>query len=106
MVKSAKGKNWKINFVAEFTARKTPQQNLHAKTLVTIIAAQARLMMVAAQIPDAERLKLWPEVAVTCTFLNNLYLQLSEMSHKHVGSMLDTNSQVWQRNFILLAKPG
>jgi hypothetical protein len=63
---------WKIDFVAEFTARKTPQKNLHAKTLFTVIAAQARSMMVAAQIPDDRRFKLWPsEVAVLSTFLNN-----------------------------------
>jgi hypothetical protein len=56
----------------EFTAWKTPQQNSHAKTSFTVIAAQARLMMVAEQIPDGKRFKLWPEVAVTATFLNNL----------------------------------
>ncbi len=58
MVKTAKGNGWKIDFVAEFTARKTPQQNLHAKTLFTVIASQARSMMVAAQTPDEERFKL------------------------------------------------
>jgi hypothetical protein len=73
LVKTAKGKDWKIDFVAEFTARKTPQQNLHAKTLFTVIAAQARLMMVVAQIPDDERFKLWSEVVVTAPpFLKNL----------------------------------
>jgi hypothetical protein len=37
-------------------------------------AAQARSMMVSAQIPDGERFQLWPEVTVTATFLNNLVL--------------------------------
>ncbi len=76
LVKTAKGKDWKIDFVAKFTARKTPQQNSHAKTLFTVIAAQARSrsMMVAVQIPDDKRFKLWPEVAVTATLSTIWYL--------------------------------
>ncbi len=72
LVKTAKGKDWKLDFEPELTARKTPQQNSHAETPFTVIAAQARLMMVAVQIPDDERFKLWSEVALTATFLNNL----------------------------------
>jgi hypothetical protein len=53
-------------------ARNTPQQNLKAETAFTVIAAQARSMLISAQIPDGERFKLWPEVTVTATFLNNL----------------------------------
>jgi hypothetical protein len=49
-----------------------PQQNPHAKTLFTIIPAQARCMMIAGQILDTERFKLWPEVVKTATHLNNL----------------------------------
>jgi hypothetical protein len=71
-VKTAKGMDWKLDFEPEFTARKTSQQNSHAETSFTVIVAQARLMMVAVQIPDDKRFKLWSEVVVTATFLNNL----------------------------------
>jgi hypothetical protein len=65
LVKTAKGRDWKLDFEPEFTAQKDHQQNSHAKTSFTVIAGQARLMkarlmMVAAQIPDYERFKLWP----------------------------------------------
>jgi hypothetical protein len=72
LVKMAKGKKWKLEFEVEYAARKTPQQNLHAATLFTIIAAQARCMMIAGQIPDTEQFKLWPEAVKTATLLNNL----------------------------------
>ncbi len=52
LVKTAKGKDWKLDFEPEFAGRKAPQQNSHAETSFTVIAAQARSMMVAAQIPD------------------------------------------------------
>ncbi len=55
LVKMAKGKNWKIEFEVEYTTRKKPQQNLHAETLFTMIAAQARCMMIAGQILDTEQ---------------------------------------------------
>ncbi len=60
------------NFLVELTARNTPLQNSKAETAFTIIVAQARSMLIAAQIPDKERFKLWPEVVMTATFLNNL----------------------------------
>jgi hypothetical protein len=68
----AKGKDWKLDFAVEYTAQKTPQQNLHAETSFTVIAAQARCMLIAGQIPNTERFKLWPEAVVTATNLNNL----------------------------------
>ncbi len=37
LVKTAKGKNWKLKFEVKYAARKMPQQNLHAETLFTII---------------------------------------------------------------------
>ncbi len=67
MVKTAKGKDWKLDFEPE-----SPQQNSHAETSFTVIAAQARSIMVAAQIPGDKRLKLRQEAVVTATFLNNL----------------------------------
>jgi hypothetical protein len=72
LIKIAKGKDWKHNFKTEMTARNTSQQNLNAEMAFPVIAAQARSMLISAQIPDGERFKLWPEVTVTATFLNNL----------------------------------
>jgi hypothetical protein len=72
LVKIAKGKDWKLDFIVEYTACKTSQQNLHVETSVTIIVAQARCMLIAAQVPNNERFKLWPEAAKTATHLNNL----------------------------------
>jgi hypothetical protein len=66
------GKDWKLDFTVKYTARKTPQQNLHVETLFTIIAAQARCMLIAGQIPNYERFKLWPEAVKTATHLNSL----------------------------------
>jgi hypothetical protein len=46
-------------------------------------------MMVAAQILDDKRFKLWPEVAVTATFLNNLVpvtiKDVIQMQWEHAG---------------------
>ncbi len=72
LIKIAKGKDWKHNFKTEVTARNTPQQNLKLEMAFTVIPAQARTMLISPQIPDGERFKLWPEVTVTATFLNNL----------------------------------
>jgi hypothetical protein len=52
LVKTAKGKDWKLDFEPEFAGRKAPQQNSNAKASFAVIAAQARSMMVAAQILD------------------------------------------------------
>jgi hypothetical protein len=71
-VKTAKRKNWKLEFEVKYTARKTPQQNSHVETLFTIIMAQARCMMIAGRIPNTERFELWPEAVKTATHLNNL----------------------------------
>jgi hypothetical protein len=71
-VVTTKGKNWELEFEVKYTARKMPQQILHAETLFTIIVAQARCMMVAGKILDTERFKMWPEAVNTATHLNNL----------------------------------
>jgi hypothetical protein len=71
-VKKAKGENWKLAFKVKLTAQKTPQQNSQAKTAFTVLAGQARSMMNAAKLPDLERFKLFPEAAITATYLNNL----------------------------------
>ncbi len=56
----------------ENTAHKTPQQILKAETGFTVIAAKARAMLSAAQVPREERHKMWGEVAMTATALDNL----------------------------------
>jgi hypothetical protein len=61
LVKTAKGKNWKLEFDVNYTAGKMPQQNLHAETSFKIVVAQARCMMIAGQTPNTERFKLWSE---------------------------------------------
>ncbi len=61
LIKIAKGKDWKHNFKTELMARNMPQQNLKAEMAFTVIAAQARSMLISAQIPDGGRFKLWPE---------------------------------------------
>ncbi len=53
-------------------AKSTTQHNSKAGTAFTVITAQARNMLIAAQIPDGERFKLWQEATLTATFLNNL----------------------------------
>jgi hypothetical protein len=72
LIKIAKGKDWKYNFKTELMARNMPQQNSKTGMAFMVIAAQARSMLISAQIPDGERFKLWPEVTVTAIFLNNL----------------------------------
>jgi hypothetical protein len=73
-IKMAQGKDWKIVFKAEFTAQKTPQQNLIAETIFMVIAAQAQSMMNAVQLPNELRFKLWAETVMTATYLNNLII--------------------------------
>jgi hypothetical protein len=72
LIKIAKGKDWKHNFKTELMGRNMPQQNSKAEMAFTVIVAQARSMLISAKIPDGKRFKLWSEVTVTATFLNNL----------------------------------
>ncbi len=69
-IKMARGKDWKLGFKAEFTAR-TPQQNLIAESAFTVIATQVQSMMNAAQLPNELRFKSWAETVMTATYLNN-----------------------------------
>jgi hypothetical protein len=72
LIKVAKGKDWKLTIAVELTVRNAPPQDSKDKTAFTVIAAQARSMLIAAQVPDLQRFKLWPEFVITATFLNNL----------------------------------
>jgi hypothetical protein len=64
----------------------------------TVIAAQARSMLIAAQVPVLQRFKLWPEVVMTATFLNNLVPVIMNKERKtrweHAGHKLPA----WVRN--------
>ncbi len=71
LIKIAKGKGG-LAFAVKLTGSKTPQQNSKAKTAFTVIAAQARSMLIAVQVPDLQRFKLWPEAVMTAMFLNNI----------------------------------
>ena len=55
-IKMAQGKDWKLGFKAEITVQKTPQQNSIAETAFRVIAAHARSMMNAVQLPNKLRL--------------------------------------------------
>jgi hypothetical protein len=98
LVKTAKGKDWKLDFIVEYTACKTPQQNSHAETLFTIIAAQARCMLIAAQVPNNERFKLWPEAAKTATHLNNLMPVTIDSVTKTRWEWADYGVPKWTKN--------
>jgi hypothetical protein len=106
MIKMAKDKDWKLTFLVELTARNTPQQNSKAETTFTVIAAQARSMLFAAQIPDKERFKLWPEVVMTATFLNNLVPVIlsgeTKTRWEHAGHKLP----LWVTNLQAFGKAG
>ncbi len=65
-------KEWKLNTAFENTAQKKPQQNSKAETGFTVIAAKARAMLSAAQVPREEHHNMWGEVAKTATALDNL----------------------------------
>jgi hypothetical protein len=47
LIKAAKGKDWKLTIAVELTARNTLQQKLKVKMAFTVIAAQARSMLIA-----------------------------------------------------------
>jgi hypothetical protein len=68
----AHSNEWKLDTSFENTAHKTPQQNLKAEIGFTVIAAKARAMLSAAQVPREDWHKMWGEVAKTATALDNL----------------------------------
>ncbi len=98
LIKIAKGKDWMLTFEVEFMARKTPQQNSKAESAVKVIAARGRIMLIAAQVPDLQQFKFWPEVVMNATFLNNLVPVIpngeSKARWEHAGHKLP----VWVKN--------
>jgi hypothetical protein len=95
-----------LAFAVKFTARKTPKQNSKVKTAFTVIAAKARSMLLAAQVPELQRFKLWPEVVVTATSLNNLVPVIlngeSKARWEHAGHKLP----VWVKNLQTFGEAG
>ena len=62
--------DWKLEADFEYTAKETPQQNSLAENAFTIIAAMARALLNAANVPMEERYRLFPEAANTVTKLD------------------------------------
>jgi hypothetical protein len=106
LIKMAKSQAWKLTFKEELTTRKTPQQNSKAETAFTVIAAQARSMMNAAQLSDKDRFKLWAEVVKTATFLNNLVPVtvngITKTRWEHAGHSLPS----WTKNLWTFGEAG
>ncbi len=106
LIKIAKGKDWMLAFEVKLMARKTPQQNSKDKTMFTVITAQARSMLIAAQVPDLQRFKLLTEVVMTATFLNNLVPVIlngeSKARWEHAGHKLP----VWVKNLQTFGEAG
>jgi hypothetical protein len=98
LIKAAKGKDWKLTIAVELTARNTPQQNSKAETSYTVIATQARSMLIAAQVPDLQRFKLWPEVVMTATFLNNLVPVIMNVERKTRWEHANHKFSAWVKN--------
>ena len=72
MKKRSESADWKMNINWEFTARNTPQQNHLLELGFTTIAAGARAMMHAANVPLEQRYKLVKEAIKTKTLLDGL----------------------------------
>jgi hypothetical protein len=72
LVTLAHSKDWKHETIFKNTARKTPQHNSYAELAFTVLAAKARAMLSAAQVPKDEHHKLWGETVMTATALDNL----------------------------------
>jgi hypothetical protein len=72
LITLAHSKEWKLDTSFKNTAHKTPQQNLKAEAGFAVIAAKARAMLSAEQVPREEHHKMRGEGAKTATALDNL----------------------------------
>jgi hypothetical protein len=68
----AHSKDWKHEIIFENKTRKTPPQNSYAELAFRVLAAKARAMLSAAQVPKDEHKKMWGETVMTATGLDNL----------------------------------
>ena len=93
-----KSADWKLNPKVEYTAKKTPQQNSRAETSFATIAARARAMMSAANVPIVERYKLFQEAANTATKLDWLNVitikNVTQTRIEHYGQDIPTWAEV------------
>ena len=68
-------KDWKLTVDFEFTARDTPQHNYLVERGFPVIAAKAKAMMTAANVPMRERYLLFREAINTATMLDGLVVE-------------------------------
>jgi hypothetical protein len=89
LVTLAHSKDWKHETIFENTTCKTPQQNSYAELAFTVLAAKARGMLSAAQVPKDEHHKLWGETVMTATELDNLipvtWNEETKTRYEHTG---------------------
>jgi hypothetical protein len=67
-------KDWKLGINFEFTTRATPQQNALAELAFATLAKRGRAMMVAANVPESIRYRIYLEAFKTITLLDGLML--------------------------------
>jgi len=70
--KRSDSSDWKLNIKFEFTARDTPQQNSLAEPSFAKIANHGRALMHRANVPQADRYKVWTDAFDTATKLDGL----------------------------------
>jgi hypothetical protein len=81
--------DWKHDTIFENTACKTPQQNSYAELAFMVLAAKARALLNAAQVPKDEHHKLWGETVMAAIALDNLisvtWKEETKTRYEHVG---------------------
>jgi hypothetical protein len=71
-----------------------------------VIVAQARSMLIAAQVPDLQQFKLWPEVVMTATFLDNLAPVILNEESKARWEHTRHKLPVWVKNLQTFGEAG
>ena len=101
-----KSADWKLPVEIEYTAKDTPQQNSMSETSFSSMAAQARAMMTAANVPMIERYRLFQEAANHLTKLGWLTVIIIGRERKtrikHCGMPLPS----WSNNLKTSGKAG
>ena len=72
--KRSESAEWKLNIEFEFTARDTPQQNSLVEVGFATIGNRGRAMMIAANVPERTKYKLFREAFTCATMLDWLML--------------------------------
>ena len=68
--KRCDSETWKLGIVFEYTARDTPQQNHLVEIGITTIGKRGRAMMIAANVPEEMKFKLYREAFTCATMLD------------------------------------